>query len=371
MKTDWEGRYLDGKTAASQKAEIRLLESGLRIHLEDGTDMDWPYNQVRQAQGRYAGEPVRLERGEGLFEALMIPDTDFLVSLRSMVPNGSYRFHNPGFRRARVWLTVYASLATLLVGLALYRWGIPLLVRHVTPLVPVSWEKKLGESQLDLLAPPEHRIHDPRMDRALQTIVDRLSGSLRHCPYHFQVTVCDFPIFNAFALPGGPIVVFRDLLVRTRSPEELAGVLAHEMQHILKRHTTQRIIQDSSTGLLISALAGDATGSMAFGLQSARSLALLEYGREEEAEADREGMKLLLAARINPSGMIRFFEDLQKSEKMPEFLKYVSSHPATSDRIMTLRQLAGGSKVFPPALPLLPGSNWRVLLSGLNRSLKK
>lgn len=368
MKTDWNGRYLDGNTAVSKKAEIHLLETGLQILLEDGTSLNWPYDQIRQAQGRYSGEPVRLERSEGLFEALIVEDTDFLVSLRSMVPQKAFRFHNPGFRRARVWLTIYAAIATLLVGLGLYRWGVPYLVHHITPLVPVSWEKKLGESQLDILAPSERRIRDPRMDRALQKIVDRLSATLRHCPYHFKVVVCDLPMFNAFALPGGPIVVLRELLVKTRSPEELAGVLAHEMQHVLKRHTTQKIIQDSSTGLLISAMAGDATGSMAFGLQSARNLALLEYGREEEAEADQEGMKMILAARINPAGMIRFFEELQKVDKMPEFLKYVSSHPATVDRIKNLRRLASSFKGSNKTLPLLPGTNWAGLLKTLPKA---
>ena len=137
MKTVWEGRYFDGKTGSVKRAEVRLLENGLGIVPEGEIEFVWPYEQIVQAQGRYSGEPVRLERGTGRFEALSIDDTDFLNSLRSMVPGSYFRFHNPRFRRARLWLTIYASVATLLAGLVLYQWGIPLLVHHVTPLVPV------------------------------------------------------------------------------------------------------------------------------------------------------------------------------------------------------------------------------------------
>ena len=178
------------------------------------------------------------------------------------------------------------------------------------------------------------------------------------------MTVSDEPIVNAFALPGGNIVVFRGLLEETARPEELAGVLAHEMQHVLKRHTTHRLIQESSTGLLISALSGDFTGSMAFGVKSAGTLALMQYDREEEAEADREGMKMILAAGIDPQGMIDFFVKLKDKGKMPRFLKYVSNHPATEDRIAKLREMVA-AQPLPKTEKLLPETDWPQLVKGL------
>lgn len=374
----WRGRYLDGRTAASRTAEIRLVTGGLKVVLEDGTALTWPYGEIRQSQGHYAGDPVRLERGGEPAEVLIVDDADFLSSLRAKAPRQAGRFHNPAFRRLRVWLVFYAALVTLAVSFGFYHWGIPSLARLIAQRVPVSWEKGLGESGLGVLAPPEKRLHDPRLDRAIAAITARLARTVPHCPYRFQVAVCDLPIVNALALPGGYIVVYRGLLDETRRPEELAGVLAHEMQHVLKRHTTQRIIQDSSTGLLLSALSGDATGSMAFGLQSVRALALLEYSRTEEEEADREGMKAVLAAGIDPEGMIRFFQTLQKHGKEPEFLRYVSTHPATLDRIKDLqgivalyrtpagKDLLQGLRVSRRA-PLLPGTNWPELVKHLGR----
>ncbi len=384
MKVLWQGQYLDGKTSTPRRVDIRPLKSGLRITLDNGEEVVWAYPEIHQVQGSYTGEPVRLEKGDGLTEVLTIPDTDFLHTLRAKSLGQSSRFHDPGFRSARRWLTFYAALATLAVSFAVYRWGIPALAKNVASRVPISWEEGVGKSELEQLAPPETRVKDPRLAQAIQKIMDKLTSTVPQCPYHFHVVVSNLPIVNAFALPGGSIVVFNGLLEETRAPEELAGVLAHEIQHVLKRHTTQRIIQDSSTGLLIAALSGDFTGSMAFGMKSARTLALLEYSRDEEEEADIEGMKMVLAAGIDPRGMIRFFEVLKKQEKMPKFMKYVSTHPATGDRIKKLqdivdaRGLAGGKPVNevvaglsrPPSSKekLVPEVDWPVLVKGLKSS---
>jgi Zn-dependent protease with chaperone function len=365
MKLIWQGQYLDGKTSSPREVEIRPLKDGLRI--EQGRDTwIWPYSEIRQVQGHYAGEPVRLERGEGITEALTIPDTDFLITLRAKARGQAGRFHNPGFRRTRFWLTVSAGLATLVVSFVTYRWGIPAMAERVAARVPVSWEEGLGESTLNQMAPPKTRLHNPALDRAILKILVKLVGTLPQCSYRFQVIVSNLPIVNAFALPGGNILVYRGLLEQTSSPEELAGVLAHEMQHVLKRHTTRRLIQESSTGLLISALSGDFTGSMAFGLKSASSLALMKYDRDEEAEADRDGMKMILAAGIEPQGMIAFFEKLKEKEKLPEYLKYVSDHPATGDRIEKLKELVS-SQASPRLIPekLLPETDWPGLVKGL------
>src|SRR5438046_2895507 len=127
-------------------------------------------------------------------------------------------------------------------------------------------------------------------------------------PYPLRVYVVDMPTVNAFAAPGGSVVIFRGLLQRTDSPEQLAGVLAHEFQHVLQRHSTRAIIQHTSSGLLIAALTGDVTGPLAYGLEAARVLGHLRYSREAETEAGAEGLTMLLAARVDPAGMITFFE---------------------------------------------------------------
>jgi predicted Zn-dependent protease len=156
------------------------------------------------------------------------------------------------------------------------------------------------------------------------------------------------------------VVILHGLLERTDTPEELAGVMAHELQHILRRHTTRAVIQDVGTGLLLMALTGDMTGPLAYGLETARALGDLRYSRRAEEEADREGMKMLLAARVDPAGMIAFFEKMQKKEgAQSPALTYLSSHPMTAERIARLRSLAAAGT--GPREPVLPNEDWPAL----------
>src|SRR5262249_23127573 len=136
-----------------------------------------------------------------------------------------------------------------------------------------------------------------------------------------------------------------------RTPDEMAGVLAHELQHVLRRHATRAVIQDASTGLLLMALTGDATGPLAYGLEAARTIGSLRYSRRAEEEADVEGMRMLLAARINPAGMVAFFEMLQKEEgRAGTALAYLSTHPPAADRVARLKSVAAAWKGTPEPL---------------------
>jgi predicted Zn-dependent protease len=164
-------------------------------------------------------------------------------------------------------------------------------------------------------------------------------------------------VVNALAVPGGYVVVFRGLLERTVTPEEMAGVMAHELQHVLHRHATRAVIQDASTGLLLMALTGDVTGPLAYGLQTARTLGDLRYSRRAEEEADTDGMKMMLAARLDPAGMITFFERIRKEEgAAPRALTYLSTHPLAADRLQRLKAMAAAWTGTPE--PLLPGDRW-------------
>jgi predicted Zn-dependent protease len=239
----------------------------------------------------------------------------------------------------------------------LYFWGIPALAAALAPAVPVTWEEQLGQAAVAHLAPPGVACDDPARQAVLDAIVARLAATVPRSPYSFHVVVVNRPEVNALAAPGGYVVAFRGLVQHTRSPDEMAGVLAHEMQHVLQRHATQALIQHASVGLLITAVTGDVMGPLAYGLQSARVLGQLQYSRRAEREADAEGMKMLLAARIDPAGMIGFFETLKADERPRSVLKYLSTHPSTGDRIERLRTLAARERPGAP-VRLLPGVDW-------------
>jgi len=357
VQTDWQAHYLDGQTAIRHPATVRLMRQGLEVTTGGGWTRFWPYAEIRQTQGFYEGEEVRLERGGTIPEVLLVSDLGFLLSLHELAPELSARFHNPARRGARLRLTVLAAAGVVALTAAIYLWGIPALATLAAARVPVSWEEQLGKSAVEYLAPAEKRCEDPRLNAAVNEIAARLTAAAPPSPYAFRVYVLDHPVFNAFAAPGGYVVVFRGLLERTSTPEELAGVLAHELQHVLHRHATRAIIQHASTGLLIAALSGDVTGPLTYGLEAARVLGQLSYSRQAEEEADREGMKMLVAASVDPAGMIGFFGVLMKKEgKTPEALKYLSTHPTSAERVARLTAMAAAAKGKPA--PLLPGSDW-------------
>jgi len=359
MRLDWEAAYLDGRTAARRPATVHITRTGVDVALrESGTRFFWPFREIRQTQGTYAGEQVRLERGGELAEALLIGDIGFLSAARAASPEAAH-LHDPARRRLRVGLTFGALLAAIALALGIYYVAIPAFARVAAARVPVAWEEKLGAAIVEHFAPASRRCEDPARQARIDGIVSQLTAKAQPQPYTFRITVVNSGIVNAVAAPGGHIIVFRGLLERTDNAEELAGVLAHEIEHVLHRHITRAIFQQASTGVLMAALVGDVSGVVAYGLEGARTLGELQMSRAAESEADREGMRLLQEAGIDPAGMITFFEKLSKYERErgdDALTRYLRSHPTTAERIATLRALAAAAPA--PERRLLAGDDW-------------
>jgi len=334
-KIHFQGHYLDGKTAEKKSVNVHLSGNGLIVKTGGG-DIFWPYSEIRQPESFGASGPVRIERGGYISEVLLVDDPEFIASLREFAPSSTRHIKKPLTRFSRLRLTAFAAVGVVVLVTAGYLWGIPLLADVLTPFIPAAWEKALGESAFNTLIPEKIRVQDPEMNAAMGKIVSGLTAGRDMGPYHIEVAIARNPAVNAIALPGGKIIVFMGLIEKTATPEELAGVLAHEVQHILRRHSTKRIIEDSSTSLIIAALSGDVTGAMVYGAKGAHTIALLRYSRQDEDEADVEGAKMLIAAGIDPGAMARFLERLKKRGNLPEFL---STHPDLEERIRRIRKI--------------------------------
>ena len=357
----WTGRYLDGQNAANRRVTAELTSDGLVIRQGDGSSIRWNYDQIHRTQGAYDGEQIRLEYGADPVTALVIPDQRFLSALRAKAPGLVPVIHDPAKRALRIKLTIMAAVITVLAAGVLYHWGIPGLASVLTPYVPIAWEQHLGERVVAHLAPEDERCTDPYRSQAIQSLLTRLTATVSDSPYStIRFHIVDDPMVNALAAPGGHIVVFRGLLEKTESPEQLAGVLAHELQHIYKRHTTRAILEQTSTSLLLAAVSGDFTGAATVALDSARTLGALQYSRSHESEADAEGFAMLIAAGIDPQGMVEFFQ-LMSNDSHPDegFFRYVSTHPTHRARIDHLTQLGGAA--LGKGAPLLPGLDWKFI----------
>ncbi|MDP3937430.1 MAG: M48 family metallopeptidase [Deltaproteobacteria bacterium] len=359
MRTDWEAHYLDGRTAARTPVRVRLSQVGFQFAPEGGAASWWAYSEVRLQPGFQAGDPVRLERGGEFPEILLIRDPAFLSTLRQFAPDLSAR-HRDASRRLG-WGTVSLIIlgAILACALIAHFWVIPALASFLAPRIPISWEEQLAGSSREALAPAGKRCDDSARMAPIEAIVVKLARVIPEGGHHFHVFVVNEPVVNAVAGPGGIIVIYQGLLDRTDSPEALAGVLAHEMQHVARRHIMRIFLEHASSSVLIAAATGEGGEALTFGLQNAMMLGFLRYSREHEAEADMAGFRMMEGAGIDPRGMIGFFELLQKEESdaPPGMLTYLSTHPGTNSRIASLRShLPPGGTAFEP---LLPGIDWK------------
>jgi predicted Zn-dependent protease len=155
----------------------------------------------------------------------------------------------------------------------------------------------------------------------------------------YEFRVIDSDVANAFAIPGGFIFVNRGILERAGSASELAGVLAHEIGHVVERHGLEQMAKANNTNTIVSlvyVLLGRAPGGAEqVALQVAGSAWMAKHSREAEQEADRVAVVYLARAGVDPRGMPRFFERLVEEERSSpsELLAWFSTHPVTEDRI--------------------------------------
>jgi beta-barrel assembly-enhancing protease len=163
--------------------------------------------------------------------------------------------------------------------------------------------------------------------------------------YDLNIQVFDHPMVNAFAAPGGQLVILRGLLDEAGSAAEVAGVLAHEIGHVEARDPTRLAFRAVGSAGILSLVLGDATGGSLIAVMGDQLLSA-SYTREAEAAADAFAHRLLNATGIGTAGLAAFFESLDgKGIDLPE---YLSSHPATPGRAAAA--LAADGQLHEPAL---------------------
>ena len=186
-------------------------------------------------------------------------------------------------------------------------------------------------------------------------IVERSDAARSEYEYHFTL-LGDRSTINAFALPGGPIFITEALLGRLTSEGQLAGVLAHEVGHVIGRHSAERIakqeLTQGLTGALVLSTYDPDDPSSARTAQMAMlvgSLINLRYGREDELESDRLGVKLMTQAGYDPRALIGVMEILAQSREGGGAPEFMSTHPDPGNRRQRIEEAIAAQ--FPQGLP--------------------
>ena len=197
-----------------------------------------------------------------------------------------------------------------------------------TSSVPLAIDRTIGEQTARALHQSSTVCTDPGPKKYVEAVAASLTGALDDHRFTFQFVVVDDPEVNAFALPGGFVTVNKGLLDSAETGDEVAAVLAHEMQHVLRRHGTERMLRELGASTLLSALFGGTDIAVPAGVT--HDFISNAYDRDQESEADELGLALLVKAGLDPRGMSRFFARLAKAGLNPPAL--LSTHPDPGDR---------------------------------------
>jgi beta-barrel assembly-enhancing protease len=262
-------------------------------------------------------------------------------------------------RRKRIsnW-AVFAAILAVIVAIPIalllnMGWLTGLAARQI----PASWEEQLGKTAFGQYQIQTDMIQDPQTARLLTELTDVLTKALPDSRYKFHFYIARDPSLNAFALPGGYVVVHSELLLRADSAEEVLGVLAHEISHVTAQHGTRNLIASAGLFVTVQAVLGDASGLLATLAGAAPFLLSQKYSRGFENEADAQGFELLQRAHIDGRGMASFFDKVKAEEEkmrakvreqvgegagavLTETPEFMATHPATDSRIERMREKA-------------------------------
>ncbi len=355
------GSYNDGESAARREVLIGFTPDGLRlIEQPSGREVAfWLYEELRLVDEVFKEGPLRLRAGQGAAR-LTLADRALITELAGRAPQLTARARGWAPHSLR-WAGLTVVSVAVLLGVLWF--GLPRFSEGAARLVPVSWETALGEGLLEQVVRLFGQFSEDGEvafctaapgSEALESLSGRLAAAAQS-PYDFQVHVVNLGVPNAFALPGGQIVIFEGLLDFAQSPDEVAGVLAHEMGHVIHRHGTAGMIKSLGLAFFFGVLLGD-LGSGAVGL-AGETLVSLNFSREAEIEADGSALELLGREGLSSQGLADFFERLEQEAggDMPEALQLLSTHPSHESR----RQRFGGGG--EASLPALSAAAWQSL----------
>ena len=354
-------RYYDGRTARAHRVEVEVEREGLSIFDGDGALVArWPAHAVLRVEKPRRGEPVRLGL-EGTTARLVVEHGWVVAALAAAAPRaaGGGRLARRIVLRTAAWTAAAAGSVAVIVFVL-----IPLLATQLAAITPEPIKQRVGEIALPRLAAAvaypdggggQAGFCDFRGGvSALETLARRITAGLESPP-SLRLVVIRADLVNAFALPGGYVVLTHGLIRAAESPEEVAGVLAHEVGHVAHDHVTEAIYRTTAISMLVSLLVGDVT----FGVAGAVTELALNgrHSREAERAADRYAVELLNASGIDGGGLARFFERVAEQaggEDHPVF-RILSTHPPTGERAEAVRASAraGG--------PALPSHEWQRL----------
>ncbi len=341
--------YNDGKTAVTVHVTLHVDANMLKVVGTTGdTITAWPLNEVHYVATGGDGQAKRLRRGFKQPERVTLEQKDDYKILARHCANinhttpRSYQYWKP----AITWSAIAAVSVFVLIKVI-----IPAMAKQFVSVIPPSLEDKLGQTSeqqfihyfaLDAKMEPEKIVCKGKAGvAALDELAQRLVRQLE-LPVNTHITVINHSMVNAFALPGGRILVFNGLIKEATNGNDLAGVLAHEIGHQAERHPLILAFEVAGTSAFATLFFGDISGGA---LMGGVSQFLLDSGYQlkMERQADNTAITLLNRTGIDGEDYADFFLRLEKkSKRKGSLLSFLSTHPSSKDRSRLIRTTTTG-----------------------------
>ncbi len=318
------GLYFDGVSAQPQKVEVwregdQLLAHFLTTEIEI---LNRPLATVKiehESSDPYHPKGLRIFTGSD--DAHILTDqvySEFIASAQTRTPQ------KKSLTKSFVFYAALVPIAWLLISNTA-QW----LSRTIAMRIPSSIEKKIGDEIIPYL-----KLAEVPTDALLkEKLLNRLN-SAHGSNQMIEVHITKDSQLNAFALPGGHVIVTCAMLRFLKNGEELAAILSHEYQHVLQKHHMTHLVRFLFFSSIWHAVIGDFSGLVVADPVTLNLLATMKFSRTDETEADLKGRELLIKAGINPSGFSTTFDRLANEESSgSEFFSYFSSHPTHQSRI--------------------------------------
>ncbi len=319
-------QYFNGRSAKPYQVRIELIQDTLYVldasHNHDN-GLRFPLHDCTCVVLK---KKAFVYLNKGATEYIVLPiESDYYTPIIAAINSADTGWYNKLL--AQKWYTLAGGVVGIILSVYLFfTYVVPPIAME---FISVNEEIKLGNTFYNTFTEGDNI--DSTGTFILQKFVDNLKLSSR---YPIRVTVVDDNIVNAFALPGGHIVVYTGIINKLENPQELVARLSHESSHVNKRHSLHSMVSRFSSSFLFSLITKDINGLSKGILDNVNMLQVLSYSRTLESQADEEGMKLMVNNNINPIGMKWLMEDLKKlNHDIPSNMSFLSTHPLTDQRI--------------------------------------
>ena len=297
-------------------------------------DIHWLGDHIKQLEETTNGYMLHYTGPGGENSNLQFSSQELLQAIKKNFRHQKFTGNAPA-RAFNSVLSKMVLIAGIICGLILigYSWIAPWLGGKVANSFSKETEISLGQEMY------EATIAAYEVDSVKTRLLNQFYKQLHYqTGYPINITVVKSPEVNAFAVPGGHIVVFDAILDNMKTTEELAALLGHEASHIALRHSLNNMFKSLSRQMFLTLIFGSDAGITSILVQNADRLKGLEYSRELETEADNNGMKLMHENKVDTEGMVRLMNLLNDATKGGSLaVNFLSTHPVFDKRVANVK----------------------------------